>query len=880
MKLGWGAALVAATVAAAGPRAGPGTGAMGQIAPSAAQGPNAARQSNRPAAALETAPAPAAAEFPAPSAATTAAIAWAVDPAAPGPNLPPAGRSLFDQLTSDPAAPAGGGSGANVPFPFAALVRWIEERVGSDPAGQAPLRRVLIPFSRSLQRNAASPDFFTYPRAVLAVDGEPDPARGTVAGPLLKDRLFLGYQEKAGVLEVISYNDEAGRFEFQVVRDYRPGGEPSVAYAQRSLCASCHQNGAPIFSRQLWDETNANPRIAAELRRRGRELYGFPLEQGVDVPYAFQAAADRANLLAVYQRLWRDGCGAGDGKRQNDCRTALFVAVLQDALTAGRRFDAGADAFRRRFAEPFAANWRRLWPHGLAIPDADLPNRDPLAGSPSEPKQYSVSQQLASSEAALLAEVVRRSQIPARLEPLSPRPPLESWTPGDGTVERLVTGLADFLPLGDTLTLDRRLFDLGSAPGQPRRTHAAPCRFELRRPAPGAGTASGPAAVDRIKFACGAGDGAPAGLALAGRVFLDGERIAGGEVETVALDGREEMTDLAVTGGSLAHPRGDEPGHGSWQLRLSLGEKLSSLHARLARGDAVEDLVLTLPSPGPEPLPSARAPRSLGPETRSPVPQPLPSGPGPLPPGQGPLPSGPEPRQPPAAAAPLAGRAELRLLEDFARAESAVAALSAAAPEHGGGVFGDAPFRGAALIGALFARLGLDVPPNAAAPAAAERSPAATAAAAAAAAAAVAAAEAAGLTPQPASASPAVRTFLRYCASCHRTADPSPPNFLAGDAGRISANLAHCAERLFFRLSMWQLAAEGRAKTPMPPASALRGLEIDPESWPRHPDLALLTGYAENVLRRQTGEAPRLDALAARGYEGLRSCLPPAAAAP
>jgi len=787
MKLGWAAALVAASLAAA---------MAPDLAPSAAEQPPPA---------------------PAPPQTAEPAIAWAVDPAAPGPNLPPLGRSLFDHLTSDPAALAGGAGGAHVPFPFAALVRRIEELLGSDRAGQAPLRRVLIPFSRSLQRNAASPDFFTYPRAVLAVDGESDPARGIAAGPLLKDRLFLGYQEKAGVLEVISYNDEAGRFEFQVVRDYRPGGEPSVAYAQRSLCASCHQNGAPIFSRQLWDETNANPRIAAELRRRGRELYGFPLEQGVDVPYAFQAAADRANLLAVYQRLWRDGCGAGDGKRQNDCRAALFVAVLQDALTAGRRFDAGADAFRRRFAEPFAANWRRLWPHGLAIPDPDLPDRDPLAGSPPEPKQYSVSQRLASSEAALLAEVVRRSQIPARLEPLSPRPPLESWTPGDGTVERLVTGLADFLPMGDTLTLDRRLFDLGSAPGQPRRTYAAPCRFELRRRAPGAGTASGPAAVDRIKFACGAGDGAPASLALAGRVFLDGERIAGGEVETVVLDGREEMSDLAVTGGSLARPRGDEPGHGSWQLRLLLGEKLSSLHARLPRGDAVEELVLTVP-------------------------------------------------------APLAGRAELRLLADFARAGSAVAALSAAAPEHGSGVFGDAPFRGAAMIGALFARLGLDVPANAA-PAAAERSPAPPASAA-------AAAEAAGVTPQPASASPAVRTFLRYCASCHRTADPSPPNFLAGDAGRITANLAHCAERLFFRLSMWQLAAEGRAKTPMPPASALRGLEIDPGSWPHHPDLALLTAYAEDVLRRQTGEAPRLDDLAARGYEGLRSCLPPTAAAP
>ncbi|HEV3459830.1 MAG TPA: hypothetical protein VHG32_25065 [Thermoanaerobaculia bacterium] len=752
------------------------------------------------------------------------AIAWAVDPTAPGPNLPPAGRSLFDQLTSEPA-PAGGGSSTRVPFPFATLVQRIEERLGPDPAGLAPLRRVLIPFSRSLQRNAAGPDFFTYPRAVLAVDSERDPARGTAAGPLLEDRLFLGYQEKAGVLEVISYNDEAGRFEFQVVRDYRPGGEPSVAYAQRALCASCHQNAAPIFSRQLWDETNANPRIAAELRRRGRELYGFPLVQGVDVPYAFQAAADRANLLAVYQRLWRDGCGAGDGRRQTDCRAALFAAVLQEALTAGRRFDAGSAALRRRFAAPFTASWRELWPHGLAIPDPDLPDRDPFATPPPGPKQYSVPQQLGTSEAALLAEVVSRSQIPARLEPLAPRPPLETWTPGDGTVERLVAGLADFLPRRAMLTLDRRLFDLGSAPGQPRRVYTAACRLEVRGRAGGVPAA----AADRIKFACGGAAAPAAGLALAGRVFLDGGRITGGEVETIALDGRDEMDDLAVTGGSLVRPSGGKAGGGSWQMRLQLGEKLSSLHARRPRGDAVEELILTMPAPGPQPQ---AAP-------------------------------GPEPQPQPAAATALAGRAELRLLDDFARAESAVAALSAATPERGGGVFGDAPFRGAALIAALFARLGLDVPANAA-PSGAERSPAA-------------AATAAAATLPPETASPEVRTFLRYCASCHRTADPSPPNFLAGDADRIAANLAHCAERLFFRLSMWQLAGEGRAKTPMPPASALRGLEIDPGSWSHHPDLALLTAYAADQLRRQTGAPPRLDELAARGYEGLRGCLPAAA---
>ncbi len=148
---------------------------------------------------------------------------------------------------------------------------------------------MLIPLGRSLQRNAAAPRFFRAPRAVLAVTEDP----GRPGMPLLKDRLYLGYQETAALLEVISYNEAAGRFEFQVVRDYRPGGQPRVLYAGRALCTACHQNAAPIFARQLWDETNANPKIARLLRDESRDFYGFLVDLGPDAPYAVQAAADR-----------------------------------------------------------------------------------------------------------------------------------------------------------------------------------------------------------------------------------------------------------------------------------------------------------------------------------------------------------------------------------------------------------------------------------------------------------------------------------------------------------------------------------------------------------------------------------------------------------
>ena len=84
-------------------------------------------------------------------------------------------------------------------------------------------------------------------RAVVAPDGGPLNS----ASIFLKDRMFLGYQEKADILEVISYNEGAARFEFQVVTDYRAGGTPQVMYANRTLCVACHQNAA----RPLWVET-------------------------------------------------------------------------------------------------------------------------------------------------------------------------------------------------------------------------------------------------------------------------------------------------------------------------------------------------------------------------------------------------------------------------------------------------------------------------------------------------------------------------------------------------------------------------------------------------------------------------------------------------
>lgn len=303
-------------------------------------------------------------------------------------DLPPTGHSRFDQLVGDKP----------VPYPFARLLRNITRQMRTDAGSLPPLKVTLIPLGRSLQRDAGAPDFFHFPRVVAAADGHALPGIAP-----LKDRLFIGYHEKGGVIEVISYNDAAGRFEFQVVRDYLAGKTPQLFYARRSLCLSCHQNAAPIFARPLWDETPANPAIAQRLRETRRDFYQVRLT-GTDIAYFIDNATDRANLFSVWQQLWLTGCGSGvAGDR---CRLEAFAAALDYARTRTLPAPSSLPMLSR--------NWKQRWPNGLPIPNPDLPNRDPLAALPDTAH-----------------------------DPLLLRPPLATWHVPDKTA--FVVGLAGML---------------------------------------------------------------------------------------------------------------------------------------------------------------------------------------------------------------------------------------------------------------------------------------------------------------------------------------------------------------------------------------------------------------------------------------------------
>jgi len=469
---------------------------------------------------------------------------WAASSAAPGPDLPPVGRSLFDFVAT---REVDGHRRYDIPFPFEAFIARVAARTGcADDA--ACVKAVLIPLGRSLQRTAATPEFFKYPRAVLAVDGEP--AAGAHA--LLKDRLYVGYQEKAGVIEAISWNEAAGRFEFQIVQDYRPGATPRVVYARRALCAACHQNLAPIFSRQVWDETNANPRVAAALEAARTDFYGIPVRRGVDIPDAIDAATDRANRLLLAQRLWREACGA-DATAGARCRAALLAAALQYRLTGERAFDTRVAAWRDSFVPAFTRSFSVHWPGGLALADPDIPNRDPMR-----------------MEAGRLAEGLALSHVAAPFEPLAPRGPLEVWSiDRPGVPQRLVAGLAAFIALADVQALDAHL----AATPATQRVLSAPCKLAW------SGTA--------LRFDCLSMDAsAPDSLRLDGRVSLDSGRVTGGKLSALAAAGAS-LTNLPVISGSL-----DERA-GRLVLAVASSAGPDGLRGRLADGSAISRTLIS-----------------------------------------------------------------------------------------------------------------------------------------------------------------------------------------------------------------------------------------------------------------------------------------------
>lgn len=210
---------------------------------------------------------------------------------------------------------------------------------------------------------------------------------------------------------------------------------------------------------------------------------------------------------------------------------------------------------------------------------------------------------------------------------------------------------------------------------------------------------------------------------------------------------------------------------------------------------------------------------------------------------------------------PVSARLRVFISDDFRIVTDAVERLRLDEMEARSGVFSSAPFQGTRAMQALFRTLGLKPTSwccdseRALPPAWAEGG--------------VAQEDVAGLSQVQDSAS--VRMLYRYCAGCHRTDSPVPPNFLNGDAATVERQLRQCAPRIFYRLSMWAMDAELRAVTPMPPMAALASHGIDNGRWRDSPELESLRDYAGRLYESEAF-GKRATELLQRDYAKLRIC--------
>lgn len=667
-------------------------------------------------------------------------------------DLPPVGRSLFDHYTMQRQ---GGERVQRVPLPFDALLHDLQRRVAPDALGQSGVKAVLIPMGRSLQKNAAVGEYFKYPRVVAAIVGEIQDS-ATAPAMLLTDRLYLGYHEKAAVLEVISYNEAAGRFEYQVVKDYRPGGTPRVFYARRTVCLACHQNAAPIFSRPTWDETNANPLLARQLLAQRANFYGVPVRRGVDEPNAIDNAVNRANLFSIAQTLWRDGCTSAR------CRAHAYELALKYRLSGEERVDSTAQKYRDSLSAPLRSAWAKRWPQGLAVADPDIPNRAPFVGTPE-----------ALAETPDQTTLLRAAEIRPSFDPLVTRAPLEWWRANDaGDIDRFVKVLAGFIANADLAELEEALVHDPVAATAARRMLRLNCDLN---------TASDRTHLD---LRCAAAAGEPA-MRIDGRLTMRGDRIGGGTLTRIAFEDGQSMRGVSVLPAPIRVRNTVQ--------RADLRPMRNGLRARLSDGRAIERASLSW---------ERKAAR---------------------------------------------GDLEVVLADDFTAVANAIEDVAADSEAGRSDAFSARPIRREAVMRALLGKLGRQLPAwccseDSGMPAAATDS---------------------DPLAQTADISDALQPFYRYCAACHDTPDPSPPGFLHGDAQTVAANLDRCAERILFRLDMWQLPEDERAKTPMPPRRA---------SPPPADALARMRAHAARAIKARTGREADAAAYRAKPYETLAAC--------
>ncbi|MBX2869662.1 MAG: hypothetical protein KTR18_13355 [Acidiferrobacterales bacterium] len=488
-------------------------------------------------------------------------IAWASDSNNISPisdtALPEDNPSLskFDQLFSSSTR---NGARYEIPFPFSNLIREIEQHLG-DSINDDPneVKLALFPLSRCVNRYAASPDFFKYPRVVLAVDSE-QMNIGSQRNLFLKDQLFIGYQPQAQTLEVISYNNTAGRFDFQQVSDYSQTGQPKVHDAEPQDCVSCHQNHGPIFPKAYWYETEYNPKIfdaIVEAQDDAEQNHPFVSRHQVS---AVNGAVNRANAISLYQTVWQKGCQSDDPLNGVLCRAAMFETVMLDQLAEDYRGQVPSTQVSRNLIDPMRKNIARFWPAGIELPSSIVPSENPLIKG--APMYLETASQLK-----------------------QPRKETVRWRPND--LYRVVKGLGGLIANSDILRIDQTLDRITSNNGTGVESRTGSCRIRIHR-IPNESLDDNQFNGD-VGIDCHWKEELSGELNLLGDLYIDQGKVRRQSgLNNVMFGGRDFLIKFTHEGGKL------DSSNGETRFKLNLLDSNGKLRARLPNGSTIDSLLI------------------------------------------------------------------------------------------------------------------------------------------------------------------------------------------------------------------------------------------------------------------------------------------------
>jgi hypothetical protein len=117
------------------------------------------------------------------------------------------------------------------------------------------------------------------------------------------------------------------------------------------------------------------------------------------------------------------------------------------------------------------------------------------------------------------------------------------------------------------------------------------------------------------------------------------------------------------------------------------------------------------------------------------------------------------------------------------------------------------------------------------------------------------------------------QAFGAYCATCHSSSHPFPPNFLRGDAGPVGNAIAQCGERIAYRLAMWNRPEKERNKSPMPPPSFLQSVGLNAKQWRSSSSYAELRSHISGLLAITGSSTKQVEFIGGQAYAALRPCL-------